>query len=316
MSSSVTLSYGGFSTFKAVRIGRFEHFTDSGPDKPSRGVTKHVIEGDAIVTAAVGVTIEQRIAQVVNLLNRNGLALIVRITETDGTTEQDIVNIEGDDRTGPYPNVRVVEIVGTSTALVQWSFEFHKTYASGATLSLVKEFVMQARFSIDAIGNTQMTKTGYIVLAKSSGSLLDPPSFPTRASTGSAASSPAYGYSSAAASADKVPDYPKPPSGTPTNVFPEEYRRLVAGNLLPGFRRDSQEYATDETRTRMVFTVVDKEYPRGMPAPVRQADVNFEFERSIGKSDSSAVGTKRSSKVASGRTTRRRNRSPTGARVT
>lgn len=293
MSSNVSLSYGGFSTFSQVRIGRFEHLTDASAEKPSRGITKHIIEGDAIITAAPGVTIEQRIATVSNLLSKNGLALIVRITEQDGTTNHDIVNIEGDDRTGPIPSARIVEIIGTGTALVQFSFEWNATYATGATLSIVKEFVMQARFTIDTIGNTTLTRTGYIVLNKSSGSVLDPPSFPTRPATASAATAPAYGYSSVATHRDKVADYPKPPAGTPTNAFPEEYRRLVAGNLFPGFRREGQEFGTDETRTRMVFTVTDKEYPRGMPAPVRSADVNFEYERSIGGGEKNAIGTKR-----------------------
>jgi hypothetical protein len=114
------------------------------------------------------------------------------------------------------------------------------------------------------------------------------------------ATAPAYGYSSLAASADKVPDYPKPPSGTPSNAFPEEYRRLVAGNLLPGFRRESQEWATDETRTRMIFTIVDTEYARGMPAPVRRGDVNFEYDRSILGGESSAMGIKRFSATLEG----------------
>lgn len=291
---SVALSYNGFSGFSHVRITRYEHVPDISPERASRGSTRHVLEGEAILQGSgnTSSSLSTKIADLAARLNQNGKSLSCSWTGTGGSEDQTLVDVAGDDRTGPYPNVRISEVIGLNTAIVAFSFEWFKTEQVGSNVpSIVREFVMVAKFTVDAVGLTTMTRTGYITLTKSSASPAALPIYPTRPATGTAATPPAYGYAASADRADIVPDYPKPPSGTPTNAFPDEYRRLIAGNLLPGFRREGQEWAIDETRTRMMFTVIDREYGRGIPAPARMADVSFSFEREAG-SERSALGIK------------------------
>lgn len=293
--TSISLSYNGFSSFTNVRITRFEHVADTSPERASRGVSRHVLEGDAIVKFGTGSNkVETKVEELAAKLNRNGRALLLQTVDTSGTTHS-IVDVEADDKTGPYPTVRVTEIIGANNcALVQFSFEWFATIQGGSDLSLVREFVCVCTFDIDAIGNTTMTTNGHITMKKSSAATptaVQPA--PTTSAKPSLSESYPYGYASTWSRSDAVPDYPKPPGGGDvTSPFPEQYRRLVAGNLYPGFRRVSQQYATDESRTRMVFRIVHQEFSRGLPAPCRAADINYTYERSINAGDSTILGRK------------------------
>lgn len=305
MATSTYLSYNGFSDFYNVRIGRYEHVSDAGQDKPGRGPTRHVIEGDAIVTFTGNTTdsIQTKIDTLTAKLNRNGKALIVRTN--DGTDAKTFVNVESDDKTGPYPNIRITEIIGANNvALVQWSFEWFATIQGDSQLSQILEFVCLSSFEIDAVGMTTITRAGHVTLRKSSASAPSSVSgIPTTSATPTAVTTYPGGYATTWNRSDSVQDYPHTSGGSnPSFVFPEQYRRMVAGNLYPGFRRVSQQYATDESRTRMVFSVVDRESPRGLPAPARMSSVNYSYERSIGVGDSTAMGMKRFSAVVSGPT--------------
>lgn len=304
--TSVSLSYNGFSSFKNVRITRFEHVPDTSPERAGRGVTRHIMEGDAIVqfSGSGSESIQTKMATLAASLNRQGRTLTLTTVDTGGASHA-IVNVESDDKTGPYPTVRVTEIVGANNcALVQFAFEWYRTYQSGSDLSIVREFVCVCNFDIDAVGNTTMTLNGHITLVKSSAST--PTSVegapPTSAKPSVSGTYP-YGYASTWSRKDAVPDWPYTDAGTdPTSAFPEQYRRLVAGNLYPGFRRVAQQYATDESRTRMVFRVVHQEFSRGLPAPCRIADINYTYERAIagGDGDMSMLGRKTFSCTAIG----------------
>jgi hypothetical protein len=291
---SVTLSYNGFSNFAHLRVGRFEHVPDTSPERAGRGVTRHVIEGEGIIRASGPTHIEEIIAQCSGALNRPGQALSITIGG------REIVNVGGDDKTGPFPTFRVVEVIGSDRiAVVQWSFEWFRTYnSSGGTTGVnkVREFVVSSRCEVDSVGLTTLTKTGFITLAKAAAySGAAPATAPARPAW-SGPNGANSGRASAQSRSDVVTDGPLNGSGaTPANLMPDEYRRIVAGNLPPGFRRVRQEYAVDESRTRMSFMVVDQEFPRGLPAPCRVADVEFSFERSLptGGGDASALGVKR-----------------------
>ena len=307
--TSISLSYNGYSDFKNVRVGRYEHVSDAGPEKPGRGPTRHVIGGDAIVTFSGTSTdsIQTKIDTLSAKLNRNGGILTVTTVDTNGSSHAFVSIAEGDDKTGPYASVRITEIIGANNvALVQWSFEWFATLQGAANLSLVREFVCIASFEIDAVGMTTITRTGHITMKKASGSAPTTVQlFPTTSATPSVSGTYPNGYASTWNRSDAVKDYPHNASGTdPTDKWPEQYRRMAAGNLYPGFRRIRQQYATDESRTRMVFSIVDQEFARGLPAPCRAGSVNFSFERSlpVGGDSSNAMGQKKFSCVVQGPT--------------
>ena len=301
MATDTRLVYNGFGYgsgssegFSQVRINRFTHTVDASPDKPGRGVTRHTIEGTAIMRAISGGNIDARINAIRAKFLRNGMPL--HIYTVDGGTEYDIVDIEGDDKSGPYPSFSVDEIIGSNgCATVSWAFEWFTTDDDG-DLGSVREFVCNASFEVDAVGMTTMTRRGYITVTKNTTGLTDgEASYPTPEAAPGLETPPAYGYTSAYDRKDVILDYPiVGTTSTKTDYkYPEQYRRLAAGNLYPGFRRVKQQFATDESRSRMVFEVVDQEYPRGMPGPARVADVSFSFERQInGDGDAGPIGLK------------------------
>lgn len=300
MPSSVFLSYNGFSGFQHVRVARMEHLPDASPEKGSRGVTRHRIEGDAIIKGTGSNLLSTVLPDLTARLNRNGMPLLIKVIgPSGGSSDHVIVDVaEGDDRTGPYPEVRIVEIVGTDTAIVQWSFEWFRIYSqSGGPLARVREFVMQASFTVDEIGMTRIDKRGYITLAKSGSNPTTPPSLAPASSLGALATPPPTGYQNAVSTRDRIVDYQNVATGgnDPTAAYPDEYRRLVCGYLLPGFRRTEQRYMVDESRTTMAFQIVEQEFARGLPSPARRARVDFSFERQIlaDTGDNNAMGIKR-----------------------
>lgn len=293
------LSYNGFSDFRDIRVDQFHHLTEAGPEKAGRGITRHLLEGSAnvIFTPPSGSeSMGTKIAELTARLNRPAQALVWKITGLGDGGDTTMVDIaaNGDDMSGPVPNVIVQQIEGSRMARVRFTFEWRTTVKASSTsvLNRVREFVMQASFDIDDKGATTITKTGYLVMKRTDSiGTYDPPSFPSRAAMGTwdASGSPP-GFTSGENRADFVPDYPG--NDLAAANMPEEYRRLVAGNLPNGFRRISQRYITDETRCRLVFQVVDKEFFRKMASPARVGEATFEFERMFGE-ESQMVGLKR-----------------------
>lgn len=273
-----TLSYNGFSAFDAVDVREIVAIPDVGPNKASRGSTRHRASGTAVVrvtdkmTTPIGTQIKNLSAK----LNKQAAALLIQVTDLSGTF--DVVNVESDDRTGPYPEVVIHHVNGSNSLTVAWAFEWFSidAAAGGTAPNALIEFQMGATFDIDDMGRTTITKTGYIVIRKSGGVVtMPPPAFPAAPAEG--ARTAAIGYNASKSNADVVLDYFNP---TGFN-YPEQYRRLVAGNCLRGFQRVAQKYMTDESRVRMAFLIIDKEEFRGNPNPVRRSNVERGYQQAM-----------------------------------
>lgn len=296
--SETTIKYNGV-TLSQVRIQEYRIDNPSSAEHPSSGILMHSITGEALVfehgIASGGSQPSSYKFQsdLMNKLNQPRRPLEIRTgpgnaTDTSpavGTYRLVAITSDGDptkvgfglDTTnGPFFRANITQITGTNALIVNFTAEFSVALEG---LNFIKSFYCNASFSIDEIGLTTIRKTGSVQLL-------------------SCNKEPSYGGPSRRASNTTTGEFERndvvvdfiPSSGVGDGFFADYYRRLVSGNLYKGFRRVRQEYATDESRTRMLFDITDQEFSRGLPAPARVGNCQYTFERNI--EDSSAIGVK------------------------
>lgn len=190
-------------------------------------------------------------------------------------------------RFGPFIKTNVTQIAGTSTIVIQMTIEWT---AASPDQNSVLSFYTKAQFSIDETGATTIRKTGRLEVHlppyTDSRDRLPFPILPTVSDTS--------GTPNTVPRPNPNPLAPPPAGDMWRNdvvvdkmdsglvwEYPDYFRMFVAGNMYPGFRRVSQEYAIDESGSRLLFDVVDKEFFGNLPAPARVGNCQYTFERSI-----------------------------------
>jgi hypothetical protein len=191
---------------------------------------------------------------------------------------------------GPYLKIDATQIVGTNAVVIRFTMEWTQ---SRFTTEPILNFYVRSTFSVDETGATTIRKSGSLEVSQAAFQYGQYPALPDGRidyptdNAGSPNSvkrlsppnpllpSPAGDAWRNDIVLDKVPEFNEPYS------HPDYFRMWVAGNLYPGFRRISQEYAVDESGRRLIFDVMDKEFHRGLPAPARVGNCQFTFERSI-----------------------------------
>jgi len=294
------VTYNGV-VLEQVRV--IEYSTDNGAtaDNPTVGPYTHVIRGEALVfnVAGEGNSNGNFILKLRGLLNQPRKPLEIKIIS--GNVADYLAQLTGaDERGGPFFRANITEITGTSSLLVNFTAEWTQTVGqlgvpfnlTDPQPNLVRSFYTTAQFSVDQTGRTTIRKTGSLQLAFV-------PYFGTNGGSISARARDRAGLDNSSAIApyqagdairnDIVLDF-LISSGANMN-HADYYRRIVAGNLYRGFRRVRQEYAIDESRTRLIFDITDEESFRGLPAPAKVADCNYAFRRALGD-DGAAMGQK------------------------
>lgn len=296
--SETTIRYNGVN-LRQVRI--VEYRIDSAADhgNPSSSMLMHTVTGEALVFAETGdySTSNQNFAQqMIQRLNQPRKELRIRIVD-ETNNAFDIVNtIPGpgnlnprvqDEMGGPFFRAAMVQITGTNAVVVNFTAEFALASFSA---NKIKNFYCRADFSIDEVGHTTIRKTGSLQIISTPGSVapviagtaLDRAGSPNTATF----QNPYPGGD--AYRTDVVVDFIT--SNGIGGDGADFYRRFVSGNLYRGFRRVRQEYAVDESRTRLLFDITDQEFARGLPAPARVGDCSYTFERSL--QDTHIIGVK------------------------
>lgn len=301
--SETTIFYNGV-TLRQVRI--VEYRIDSAADhgNPSSSMLMHTVTGEALVFAepalepsSAAVSNKNFTEKMILLLNRPRQALRIRIQDEQGKN-YDIINtapVQGnaptriqDEMGGPFFRASVVQITGTNALVVNFTVEF--ALSSNPSNNKIKSFYCRADFSIDEIGHTTIRKTGSLHIVSTPGAVapviagtaLDRAGSPNTATF----QNPYPGGD--AYRTDVVVDFIT--SSGIGGDGADFYRRFVSGNLYRGFRRVRQEYAVDESRTRLLFDITDQEFARGLPAPARVGDCTYTFERSL--QDTHVIGVK------------------------
>lgn len=283
---STTVLYNGV-TLSQARIDEYRVESAAGFSSPHTGPLRHFLSGEALVfvdnpstPAAFMQTLKQQ-------LNRPRQGLKIEIEDPSGIltlVDKQFPLLVPDEEFGPFFRANVTQITGTNCLMVTFSCEWSE---SADSPNRIRSFYCTASFSIDEVGNTTIRKRGSIKVAATNtftGAAVAP------RNQDRAGSSNTGTYGGDAYRSDVVTDFITS-VGTGSGNVPDLYRRFVSGNLYPGFRRVRQEYAVDETRTTMLFDVVDQEFTRGIPAPARVGNCQYTFERSMGEG-SQMIGTK------------------------
>lgn len=152
-----------------------------------------------------------------------------------------------DTRGWPTAFIEATEIVGTQTALVRFEIETHQAFNEDNTVSSHR---WRQTMSVDAAGLTTRSVFGTINV--------------NRATTGSALT--------LATNA----------SWTGKQAWADLFRNAIIPPLPgEGWRRESQEFAVDESGLTLTYSFIDKRHVHDLPNGVLLGDVSCTYERSL-----------------------------------
>lgn len=251
---SITLTYNGYSNLKDVRFDGYNHEPVYAPDGISHETTKHTISGTALINsnvsdAAFQADLESARQRLTRPMGKLAIA-INGVTLIDTTGDSSGI----DEMNGPKAIFKITEILGSRTALVSFQidwWEYEKLSSETKTDVLSHRWIQTWKY--DEMGLATRTVAGTLRVR---------------------------------ANAD-APAGTAPAVGDPTGGNnPDYYRLVVVPDLPEGFRRVRQEFATDESGNQLIYTIEDREYPRGFPSHAKAGDANFVYRRSL---DSSGI---------------------------
>jgi hypothetical protein len=292
-----TLPNSGLYRFSDVRIVQYSANSVSNKEMPHNNTVEHKVDleivyhemGDALSIARI---FKNSVSTLTDSAPQIELYIIVDPSKDQlSSPNYSILRRNSADypRFGPFIKTNVTQIAGTSTLVMQMTIEWTQ---HNLLDSPVSSFYTKSSFSIDETGATTIRKTGSLEVVKTqydaSKDKLPKPYLAGAADTSGTVNSvqrpnpnplapPPQGDSwRNDVVADALPDVP-----LELLPYPDYWRMFVAGNMYPGFRRVSQEYAVDESGCRLLFDVVDKEFFGNLPAPARVGNCQYTFERSI-----------------------------------
>lgn len=171
------------------------------------------------------------------------------VCTVDGTILADLTAAE-DDRGGPYCAFTTTEVVGVNTILCRFEITGRLNSASANQTLLSHRWTQN--MALDGAGYLTRTVSGTINIARST--------------TGVA--------TSLATNASYIGKAP----------YADLFREAIIPDLPgTGWRRESQDFALDETSTVLVYNFIDKRNTHDLPDGVRIGDMEFSYERSLEK---------------------------------
>ncbi|GAG47967.1 unnamed protein product, partial [marine sediment metagenome] len=178
---------------------------------------------------------------------------------TEDTTIASYDSLESDDMLGtPSGEFTLNEIHGQRTAVLGFTIRWHDLEAiAGDDTSPdydVAGHWWTQQWDIDPVGNATWTVSGSLVVRATS-----------RGTTTSAVN---------------------------RGNNPDTYRTLVLPQLPQGYRIESEKWATDESATRLIYTIVAKQYAKKLPAPGKTGDARFIWRRAINAGPEGGIGIK------------------------
>ena len=279
---SCQITYNG-QILDQVRITEYRIENPASHDNPSTGILRHYLSGEALIYKKedANSTMDLWKFRLTEYLNTPRKPLKIEMIDAEGSSWVAIDTTGGaytthDEQYGPFIRANVTEITGTNAAMVNFTIEF--AY-SGDSLNRIRSFYCATTFTIDEVGRTTIRKVGSLQMAAFDG--------PSPRNPAPRNDNRAQGWGTDSRS-DVVTDFVT--SNGVGGFYPDLFRRFISGNMYRGFRRMRQEYAQDESRTRLLFDITDQEFTRSLPAPARVGDCHFTFEREL--SGTNAIGIK------------------------
>jgi hypothetical protein len=178
-----------------------------------------------------------------------------RLEITVGAATTNLFNfLDADsDNGGPYFTFTTTEVVGTKTALLRFEVTTRRSFPNGSTEGS-NQTVMAHRWvqsiAMDASGQLTRTINGSINIARS-----------TTGATNTLATNAAW--------TSKLP-------------YADLFRNAIIPDVPgPGWRRESQDFALDESSTVLFYNVIDKRFVIDLPDGVRVGDMEASYERTL-----------------------------------
>ena len=168
---------------------------------------------------------------------------------------QSLFSASSDVRGWPTAKVETTEIAGTNTALMRFELENHVAFNGNQTVTAHR---WTQRMGVDAAGKITRTVSGTLHIS--------------RATTGVTTTA----ATDASTWTGRIPW---------ADLFRNAIIPTVPG---PGWRRESQEFATDELGTMLTYSFVDKWNTHDLPDGVKVGDMECAYERNM---DSSGMAT-------------------------
>lgn len=261
---TTTLEYNGLGTTSSdapllsVRLGSWTSEPVYAEDGISLLTTQQRISGTALISATNDYPIELQMKSVSARFNepRRGLKITVGSNVLVDTISGTSTAESKDDLNGPLPRFEFTEVVGANAILVSFTIVLHRRQAETSyQLADVIGHRWVQRWTYDEVGLAKRQVAGTLTVKANA----------TEPNNPSIATSPAF---SAISGSGKGPN-------------PDAYRLLVVPLLPTGFRRIRQEFAVDETGTKLIYTIDDQEFTRGLPAPLKTGEASFSWAKDV-----------------------------------
>ena len=282
------ITYNGFGTEGASTAYQWNHTHINshssepvyGDDGVSIETIRHQINGTALLSANTDSALRtlilnarERLSQPLKIADANSFRVYLDFTSSTGTnevatgthsadsvpgvnaqidTEQDVVvyyGSEKDDYGIPTCRFDINEISGTKTAIVSYTFTWHKLEPPSGSVDwdIVHHSWTQA-YDIDENGLTTITIEGDLKVRNWK---------------------------------DGGQDYG---AGTTTRgTNPDRYRSLVMPSVPHNFRTQNMNWATDRTGNRLIYRITLKEHARPLPYPAKTGSGRFSYHREMGE---------------------------------
>ena len=198
--------------------------------------------------AADGTGTHEMTAGVYSTTGELGIDAKTDSEDTGGAQSIVYYGFEEDDYGAPSCSFSIDEIYGTSTALVSFTFTWHKIEPPNASIAYsVLSHTWEQSYTIDETGSTTLEIQGELRVRN----WMDGDQFNRGAA-----------------------------SSRGTN--PDRYRSLVMPAVPSNYRVQSMRWATDKTGDKLMYRITLKEHARPLPNPAKKGTGRFTHQRSLG----------------------------------
>lgn len=251
MTATYSITYNGHLLVEPT-VDEFTSEPVYAEDELSLISRRHVIRGTAWLTAATSTAFEAAYEAAEKELGvpRGNLTIIVNDNVAGGN--RTLVSVDAPDQfDGPKGSFKITKMIGARAAQIAFEVIWHEYIPESGTVQDVLSHRWKAAYDLDANGMTVRTVAGTIVLRAN-----------TSPTTAGVVSKPI------------VDEWM-------VGKNPDAYRLVITPDLPKGFRRETMQYAIDETGNRLLYVIVDKQFALDLPAPATSGEGSFEWSASL-----------------------------------
>lgn len=237
-----------------VTIDRYDSEPVFADDDITLITVRHVLAGTALIAGATDAAFKTEYDSALQKLMEPRKNLTIEFDDdADGLSKVVIGSISApDELDGPKAKFSINKMIGARSAIITFEIEWNKYEPASGSVQDILAHWWRSSFSYDSIGRATYTVAGTLI---------------TNATTDNTTSG----------------DISNPIDNL--DIFAgrnaDAYRLAVTPPVPGGFRRDQQEYAIDESGSRLIYTISFKEVARDLPSPARAGNGTLTWASSI-----------------------------------